>query len=142
MVLAGALTALGCSVAEVDPSPPLSHRWAVIIIIIFLIIISVLIDVTLQNDRVIRCQAHPSSTIRRTVFKRPRCPPSPLEVPCSKETGEFLKLEVSYFSKKNICTIDVSDRNIVRHNSRPDLTYRAPSPAGSFYQVSCTPTVL
>ena len=137
MVLAEASTALGCSVAAVGQSPPLSHRCPKIIISI--VITVVLIDANLQNDWVCRCQAHPSSTIRRTVFKHPHCPPSHLEVPCSKETGEFLLLEASCFSttgQTTTGTIDVSERNnSLRHNSRPDLTYRAPPPAGSFYQV-------
>ena len=104
-------------------------------ILILIIIIIILIS---------RYLAPPSSTSRptRTDSKPRHCPPSPLAVPCSKETGDskFSNFpgkktagDANFWLKKN-----PPENQSLRHNSRPDLTYRAPSPAGSFYQVTST----
>ena len=133
----GALTALGCSVEAADPSPRLSHRCHHIDSILLLLIIIIIITIS-------RYLAPPSSTNRptRTDSKPRHCHPSPLAVPCSKETGasKFSNFpgkktagDANFWLKKN-----PPENQSLRHNSRPDLTYRAPSPAGSFYQVTST----
>ena len=118
-------------VSESAPSLMSLSPSTVIIIIVIIITIS-------------RYLAPPSSTNRptRTDSKPRHCHPSPLAVPCSKETGDskFSNFpgkktagDANFWLKKN-----PPENQSLRHNSRPDLTYRAPSPAGSFYQVTST----
>ena len=132
----GALTALGCSVEAADPSPRLSHRC--------------------------HHRQHPPPPHHNHHNHNLKVPGTPLfnqstnsnglqtsTLPPKPPGSALLQgnrcLQVFKFSRKKTARDanfwlkkNPPENQSLRHNSRPDLTYRAPSPAGSFYQVTST----